>query len=174
MTQNKSNICDSDHNVDFGERLALAMKITGDNRTSLAAKIKVSEAMIRQYLAGTAYPKLNVFYRITKVMNINAGWFLSEFDEIHLPETITQKELAFVSVMMKYLTVPQQHLLMKQLVSILCKIIDEDGDFDPGELVQLTPSVINTALYLQQLPEERRKSIIALYTSSNGNTGMKE
>lgn len=167
MAQNDKDICDIDRNIDFGERLALAMKITGDNRTSLAAKIKVSEAMVRQYLAGTAYPKLNVFYRITKVMDISAGWFLSEFDEVHFDEIITQKELAFVTGIMGYLTAPQQYLLIKQVISILCKIIDGDGNFNSGELVQLTPPVINTALYLQQLPEDKRKSIISLYTGSN-------
>jgi transcriptional regulator with XRE-family HTH domain len=171
MTKDNKNICEFDHDISFGEKLELAMKLTGDNRTTLAAKIKVSEAMVRQYLAGTAYPKLNVFYRITKVMDIDAGWFLSEFDELHFQELMMQRKLAFVSGIMEYLTAPQQYLVMKQLISIVCKLIDGDKNFDSSELVQLTPPVINTALYLQQLPEDKRKSIIALYTGSDDKSG---
>lgn len=170
MSQKDNNICDEIHDIPFGDRLALAMKMTGDTRTSLAAKIKVSEAMVRQYLAGTAYPKLNVFYRITRVMDISAGWFLEELDEIHPPEDRTQRDMAFVAGILGYLNVPQQHLLMKQLVSMLCKFIDEKAEFDADKLQQLTPSVINTALYLQQLPDEKRKEIITLYTEGNGKS----
>lgn len=155
MAKKETQSVESTEVVSFGERLAAAMKLAGESKSSLARKSGLSEAAIRGYLKGDSSPSIVQLMKLAKATGINAAWFLGE-DDGNAGVVSIEDDIALLTMLFRHLSGAQRRLAMAQVLSVLS---NQFTDVSVKELSALTPSIIDLALKINSLPVEQRLNL---------------
>ncbi|HBR1079917.1 TPA: helix-turn-helix domain-containing protein [Klebsiella quasipneumoniae subsp. quasipneumoniae] len=157
MAKKETQSAESTEVTSFGERLAAAMKLAGETKSSLARKSGLSEAAIRGYLKGDSSPSIVQLMKLAKATGINAAWFLGE-DDGSAGVVSIEDDIALLTMLFRHLSGAQRRLAMAQVLSVLSS---QFADVNAEEFKALTPSVIDTALKINSLSTEQRRNLQA-------------
>ncbi|SMG56955.1 helix-turn-helix domain-containing protein [Cedecea sp. NFIX57] len=139
----------------FGTRLAAAMEMSGDTKSSLARKSGLSEAAIRGYLKHESSPSIVQLTKLAKATGVNASWFLGE-DGGKKESVGVEDDIALLTMLFRHISETQRHLVIVQAMSALSS---QYANSTADTLLNLSPSIIDIALKINSLSTEQRQKL---------------
>lgn len=157
MTMTKKNTQDLAGDIEdsFGVRLSIAMKFSGDTKSSLARKSDLSEGAIRAYLKNESSPSVAQLMKLSKALGIRASWLLGEGNEPH-SKLDAEEDISLLIALFRHLSGMHRRMALKLVLSALASQYDEIGEHD---LQNLTSKVINTAVKINSLTQEEKEKL---------------
>ncbi|HBM2994900.1 MULTISPECIES: helix-turn-helix domain-containing protein [Klebsiella] len=142
---------------EFSTRLAELLARTGDSMRDLAQKSGIPYSTIRGYIAGDSLPTgIEQLHKIARVTGVQPAWLLGGDVEPSTRDMRVTKELKLLVTLAEHLSDVQRGILLKQTLAAL---IDETDyvERDQEHTKLLSPSIIELALKLDKLSDDKRK-----------------
>jgi transcriptional regulator with XRE-family HTH domain len=143
------------NDLSFGSRLAAAMEMSGDTKSSLARKSGLSEAAIRGYLKHESSPSIVQLMKLATATGVNASWLLGEEGGRTEPAGV-EEDIALLIMLFRHISGSQRHLVIVQAMKALSS---QYANSSADTLLNLSPSIIDLALKINSLSAEQRQKL---------------
>lgn len=156
MTKKNTQKLLSNNEDSFGVRLSIAMKLSGETKSSLARKCGLSEGSIRAYLKNESSPSVAQLLKLAKALGIRASWLIGEGDDLQ-SKPDTEQDVSLLIMLFKHLSGIQRRMTLKLVMSALA---NQYEDVSEQDLENLTSPVINTAVKINTLSQIEKEKLI--------------
>lgn len=156
MTKKNTQELPSGSEDSFGVRLSIAMKLSGDTKSSLARKSGLSEAAIRGYLKNESSPSIAQLLKLSKALGIRASWLIGEGEDLQSKPDIEQ-DVSLLVMLFRHLSGMHRRMTLKLVLSALA---NQYHDVSEKDLENLTSPVIDMAVKINTLNQADKEKLV--------------